>query len=141
MLIFCGISDNAPGFCLASLEAYSCPRETPNIKCFAQIVNGWIQSTIFSRKLHLRCFAGFWRCLWLSKGFFYYYYCGFHFESFMKFSNLISILFLLIRIHSMQDWAANTRHGVTKKEKEVQSIVGQRKALYRQRSPKWSNFT
>ena len=39
-LIFCDISDNAPGFCLVLLEAYALPCETPNIKCFAKIING-----------------------------------------------------------------------------------------------------
>ena len=46
-VFFYGISDNAPGFCLAISETYLWPCETPNMKCFAKIINGWIQSTIF----------------------------------------------------------------------------------------------
>ena len=39
VLIFCGISGNAPGFCLALSEAYSQPCETANMKSFSKIVN------------------------------------------------------------------------------------------------------
>ena len=39
-LIFCGISENAPRFCLALSEAYLQLCETPNLKCFAKLVNG-----------------------------------------------------------------------------------------------------
>ena len=33
---------------LALLEAYLLPCETPNMKCFTKIVNGWIHSTVFA---------------------------------------------------------------------------------------------
>ena len=45
------INDNTPGFCLVLSEAYSKPCETNNMKCFAKIVNGEIQSTIFCQKV------------------------------------------------------------------------------------------
>ena len=31
---------------------------------------------------------------------------------------MLSSLFILIGIHSMQDWTATTRHGVTQKRRE-----------------------
>ena len=43
VLIFYEINDNTSGFCLNLSEAYSSPWETNTIKCFANIVNGWIQ--------------------------------------------------------------------------------------------------
>ena len=63
------------------------------MKCFAKIVNGWIQSTIFvessildvslsSEYISDHLEALFW---------------GFHFESFMNFSNLIKIILKFFR--------------------------------------------
>ena len=40
VLTFCEISGNAPGFCLVLSGAYSKPYETPNMKCFVNVVNG-----------------------------------------------------------------------------------------------------
>ena len=38
-LIFCELNDNAPSFCLALSEAHL-PCGTPNMECFAKVVNG-----------------------------------------------------------------------------------------------------
>ena len=90
VLIFCGISENAPRFCLALSEAYLQLYETPNMKYFAKLVNGWIQSTIFAESLDISLGSEYVSdylealsiiIIWRS-----------HFESSTNVSKLISIL-------------------------------------------------
>ena len=53
VLTFCKTSDNALGFCLVLSETYSQYCETPSMKCFPKIANGWAQSTIFAKSFIL----------------------------------------------------------------------------------------
>ena len=73
-------------------EAYlTC--ETPNMECFAKIVNSWMQSTIFVKSSILDALLGseyISNCLGV---FFIIMNWGCHFESSKNVSNLMSILF------------------------------------------------
>ena len=47
----------------ASAEAYSGPCQTSKMELFVNIINGLKPLTIFTKKLHLRCFTRFCVCL------------------------------------------------------------------------------
>ena len=89
---FYKINDNAPSFSLVLPEVHlTC--EAPNMECFAKIVHGWIQSTIFAISSILDVLLG---SEYVSDylGVFYIimnWSC--HFESSKNLSNLMSILF------------------------------------------------
>ena len=68
------------------------PFKTPNMKCFAKIVNGWIESTIFAERFILDLSLGSEGVSDYPEAFSIIIKWGFHFESFMKFSNCISTL-------------------------------------------------
>ena len=87
----CRIGDNAPQFSLALLEAYWWPCETSNMKCFAKIVNDWIQSKLFADSSILDVSLGFRYVSDYPEDFSIIINWCFHFESFINFSNLISI--------------------------------------------------
>ena len=83
---FCEISDIAPQIC-----------ETPNIRCFAKIANGSIQSTIFAKSSILDVSLGSeYVSVYLGDFFVININGGFYFESFRIFSNLISILLMYL---------------------------------------------
>ena len=86
------MSDNVPGFRLALSGAYSSPYETPNMKCFAKIVSGWIQSTIFGESSIIYVLLGSEYVFDYPEAFSIIINWRFHFESFMNVSNLICIL-------------------------------------------------
>ena len=62
------------------------------MKCFAKIVNGWIQSTIFVENSILDVSLGSEYVSDYPEAFSIIINWRFHFESFMNVSNLISIL-------------------------------------------------
>ena len=86
------IGENAPQFCLALLETYSWPCETSNMKCFAKIINDWIQSKMFAEGSILDVSLGFRYVFDYPEAFSIIINWCFHFESSINFSNLISIL-------------------------------------------------
>ena len=89
-------NDNAPIFSLDLPEAYL-PFETPNIECFAKIVSGWIQSTIFAKSFILDLLLGSEYVSDYVGGFSIIMNWGCHFECSKNLSNVMSILFKYLK--------------------------------------------
>ena len=85
-------NDNAPIFLLDLPEAYL-PCETPNMECFAKIVNGWVQSTIFAKSFILNLLLGSEYVSDYLGVFSIIMNWGCHFESSKNLSNVMSVLF------------------------------------------------
>ena len=89
------------------------------MKCFAKILIGWIQSLLFAESSILDVLLGSEYISDYPEVFSIIINWGFHFESFINFSNLISIFsFFWIGIHSMQRWLPI--QGMELQEKEAE---------------------
>ena len=86
-------------FCSDFSEAHIKPCETLNMKCFAEIANGWIQSTI-CKEIHLRSLNGSEYVSDYLRGFSIITNSSCHFESSRNLYNLISILFKYLQSSS-----------------------------------------